>query len=74
MKLSELAAGLLVICGPYRSARRERDGPTKHVLNVDKHGGFAPGLAARQQPERGRRETTCASSAGPKVEASYVVD
>jgi hypothetical protein len=42
--------------------------------NVDKHGSFAPGLAARRYQERGRRETPCASSTGLMVEAAYVAD
>jgi len=42
----------------YQATTRKEMGYS-HTLNVDKHGGFAPGLAARQQPERGRRETTC---------------
>src|ERR1017187_3247338 len=31
----------------YQGARRKGQWPTTHALNVDKHGGFAPGLAAR---------------------------
>jgi hypothetical protein len=28
----------------YQGARRKGQWPTTHALNVDKHGGFAPGL------------------------------
>ena len=53
------AGCLLVICGDISPLERKGQWPTTHALTVDKHGGFAPGLAARQQPERGRRETPC---------------
>ena len=42
------ADGLRVICGHIRL--KEKDLAVTHAINVDKHGGFAPGRAARQPP------------------------